>query len=190
MREQLRTTTPRRKVIVVPHNPNWKQQYTIEARRLTGVLGPEVVETYHIGSTAIPGILAKPIIDIMIAVWNIARIDQYNDALAKLGYDAKGEKGIPGRRFFARGNPALRSHHVHIFQTGHPDIERHLIFRDYLIAHPEEAHAYAHLKDQLAQRFPEDRESYTNGKGDFINEMNRRARAWHEQQTLPALITH
>jgi GrpB-like predicted nucleotidyltransferase (UPF0157 family) len=100
--------------------------------------------------------------------------------MMRLGYQPKGEFGIPGRRFFIKGNDSARTHHVHVFQTGDPEVERHLGFRDYMIAHPQEAQAYHRLKEELAQKFPEDIESYIEGKDGFIKEMNRKAKAWRE----------
>ena len=169
-----------RKVKVVPHDPIWSKLFGAEADEIAAVLGQEVIAIHHIGSTAIPNISAKPIIDILVEVHDIENIDDFNEEMIKLGYQPKGEFGIPGRRFFIKGNDSTRTHHVHIFQTGDPKVERHLSFRDYMIAHPEEAQAYSRLKEELAQKSPEDIESYIEGKDGFIKEMNRKAQAWRE----------
>lgn len=144
------------------------------------VLGDEVVAIHHIGSTAIPNTWAKPIIDILVEVHDIERIDEFNEEMLQRGYMPRGEFGIPGRRYFRKGSDEARTHHVHAFQTGHPEIERHLNFRDYLIAHPEEAQAYGRLKGILARQFPEAIGCYTEAKSGFIEEMDRRASAWRE----------
>lgn len=172
-----------RKVEVAPYDDNWKLIFIQEANIIKNVLKQEIIRIDHIGSTAIPGIHAKPIIDIMGEVRKIERVDHYHQEMKKLGYEAKGENGIPGRRFFIKGGDE-RTHHVHIFQTGRVEIERHLAFRDYLIAHPEEAQKYSELKQHLAKQFPADIESYIEGKDAFVKEMNRKAMIWKRNQTI------
>jgi len=146
------------------------------------VLGQEVMAIHHVGSTAIPNISAKPIIDILVEVHDIGKIDEFNGEMIKLGYQPKGEFGISGRRFFIKGDDSTRTHHVHIFQTGDPKVERHLNFRDYMIAHPKAAQAYSRLKEKLAQKFPKDIEGYIEGKDGFIKEMDKRAAVWKKSQ--------
>ena len=169
-----------RKIEVVPHDHNWVKLFQIAANELTDVLGQEVVAIHHIGSTAIPSIYAKSIIDILIEVHVIERIDDLNPEMIELGYRPRGEFGIPGRRFFIQGRDGERTRHVHMFQTGNPDVERHLNFRDYMIAHPREAQAYSRLKRELARKFPEDIEGYMDGKDPFIKNVERKALAWKE----------
>ena len=164
-----------RKIKVVPHDPNWSKLFKVEADEIAAILGQEVVAVHHIGSTAIPGISAKPIIDILVEVHDIKKIDDFNKEMIELGYQPKGEFGIPGRRFFIKGGDATRTHHIHMFQTGDTEVERHLDFRDYMMAHPEEAQAYSRLKVQLAQKFPEDIDGYMEGKDGFIKEIDRKA---------------
>jgi GrpB-like predicted nucleotidyltransferase (UPF0157 family) len=165
-------------VEIVPYNPDWPGLFQEEAGRLRQALGDLVIEIYHMGSTSIPEMKAKPIIDIMVEVRDIEKIDLFNDQLAVLGYEAMGEFGVSGRRFFRRNQGSVRTHHVHIFQSGHPEIERLLNFRDYLITHPEDAAAYGTLKEELAERFRLDRASYTEAKTDFIQATDRKAREW------------
>jgi len=169
-----------RRIEVVPHHPNWVAMFDAEAEDIAVILGEELVAIHHIGSTAIPGIKAKPVIDLLVEVHDIEKIDAFNDAMIGLGYESLGEHDIPGRRFFRKPDEFTRTHHVHTFGTGHPDIDRHLNFRDYLIAHPEEAQAYGHLKEDLARRFPEDIESYVEGKSEFIREIDVKAKTWAE----------
>lgn len=167
-----------RVIRVVAHDPQWSEQFEQEAEELTAIFGQEIVAVHHIGSTAIPGILAKPIIDVLVEVQDIERIDTFNQEMIERGYLPKGEFGIAGRRFFIKGAEESRSHHIHVFQTGDPEFERHLAFRDYLRVHPEEAQAYSRLKQALARRFPHDINGYTAGKDDFIKEIERKAEAW------------
>lgn len=171
-------------VEVVPHNPEWKKEFLEEAENLKQVFGGELVSIQHKGSTAIPGIFAKPIIDIMPVVRDIDKVDALNDEMIKIGYHPKGEYGIPGRRYFFKGSDENHTHHVHVFQVGHPDIERHCLFAEYLKTHPGEAQAYSRLKDKLAKRYREEPEKYTDGKTDFIQGINRKARKWKESQRV------
>jgi GrpB-like predicted nucleotidyltransferase (UPF0157 family) len=151
--------------------------FEAEASLLTSIMGTELVRLHHIGSTAVPGLRSKPIIDMLAEVRNI-ELDSLDERMASAGYTPKGEYGIPGRRYFYRGTGEKHSHHLHAFQTGDAEIARHLLFRDYLRSHPGEARDYGELKESLATRFPTDIEAYMDGKDAFINEMDRRAVAW------------
>lgn len=136
-----------------------------------------MIHVYHIGSTAIPTIKAKPVIDILVEVKNIQFVDRYNLKMKQLGYEALGENGIPQRRFFQKGGDK-RTNHVHIFEQGNKEIARHLTFRDYMIAHPEEALRYSQLKQTLAEKFPYNIEKYIEGKNDYIKEVDTMAEKW------------
>jgi GrpB-like predicted nucleotidyltransferase (UPF0157 family) len=160
-----------RTIIVAPYNPDWPLQFRAEAAKIAAVFGPDLVSIHHIGSTAVPGLSAKPIIDMMPVVRDIAAVDLFNPAMIRLGYQPKGENGISGRRYFVKGDDASRTHHVHIYAPDNPEVKRHLDFRDYLIAHPVEAQEYAALKVELARQFPHDIESYMAGKDGFIKEI-------------------
>ncbi len=167
-----------RRVEVVPHSPGWADEFRAEAERLRATLGDEIVAVHHVGSTAIPGIKAKPIIDILLEVREVEGLDEANSEMAELGYEARGEFGIPGRRFFVKHTEGRRTHHIHAFTTGDPELERHLAFRDFMVGHPEHADAYGRLKEDLAKRFPTDIEGYMDGKDAFIKEMEKRALTW------------
>ncbi len=162
----------------MPHSSRWAGEFRAEAERLTAALGDEVVAVHHVGSTAIPGISAKPIIDILLEVREVERLDGLGPEMSGLGYEAKGEFGLPGRRFFVKHAGERRTHQIHAYTTGNPELERHLAFRDYMISHPEDAEAYGRLKEELARRFSTDIEGYMDGKDAFIKEMERRALAW------------
>lgn len=167
-----------RSVTVELYNAEWKERFLTAAQALRKVFGELVVEVHHIGSTSVPGLSAKPIIDLCLVVSDIQAVDGFNGRMEALGYVPKGENGIPGRRFFMKGTEERRDWHVHTFQVGHPDIGRHLRFRDYLIAHPAEAQAYGRLKQELAKCFPHDIEGYMAGKDAFIKEIDQKALAW------------
>jgi GrpB-like predicted nucleotidyltransferase (UPF0157 family) len=165
-----------RKVELFQYDPKWIEMFQEEARALAGLLSPQLIAIHHVGSTSIPGIHAKPVIDILIEVRDIETIHSYSAAMEALGYEPRGEHGIPGRRYFYKEANGIHSHHVHIFGQGHPEIGRHLRFRDHLRAHPEVAKAYSQLKRRLAQIYPEDADGYTEAKSPFILEIDERAR--------------
>ncbi len=168
-----------RRVEVVPHNPRWKNDFEMESERIAIALGENLITLHHIGSTAISTIHAKPIIDILAVVKDIEKVGAQNINMEALGYEAMGEFGITDRRFFRKNNDlGIRTHHVHIFETNSPQIERHLAFRDYMIAHPETAQQYSDLKRELAKQYPDDIERYMDGKDDFIKEIDQEAAKW------------
>lgn len=167
----------KRKVEVVPYNQDWPDQFSEEVTSLQSIFQDIWINAYHIGSTSIKNISAKPIIDILIEVKNIEEVDQFNEKMEERGYVARGENEIPGRRYFHKGT-INRTHHVHIFEMGHSEIKRHLNFRDYLNTHPKDAQAYSNLKEQLARQFPYDIESYINGKDSLIKEIDKKAEQW------------
>lgn len=167
-----------RKVEVVPYDADWPLIYEVEARLLSATLGAELVRLHHIGSTSVPGLQAKPVIDMLAEVRNIEALDSLNERMTSAGYTPMGEYGIAGRRYFFKGSEEKHSHHLHAFAEGHTDIARHLLFRDYLRSHPEETHKYASLKESLAARFPTDIEAYMQGKDTFIKELDSKAAMW------------
>jgi len=167
-----------RNIVIVDYRPQWPEMFASESRLIADTLGSLVLESHHVGSTSVPGLAAKPIIDIMLVVESFDRLDACNDAMARIGYAAKGELGIPGRRFFSKGSDNNRSHHLHAYRPGHAEIAAHLDFRDYLRARPDKARAYAELKKQLAVKYRDDIEAYVAGKEPLILEMLAEARRW------------
>lgn len=138
-----------------------------------------VAAVHHIGSTAISAIFAKPIIDLLVEVADIDDVDADNPAMVALGYEALGEYGIPGRRYFRKGDEAgVRTHHVHTFVAGSPEVERHLAFRDFMLEHPVWARQYSDLKRQLVKAHRDDVARYIDGKEAFIREVDGKAAAW------------
>ena len=172
-----------RKVAVVPHDPHWRDAFEAEAKHVAAALGENVIAINHIGSTAIPNIYAKPVIDLLVEVRDITEADARSSAMESLGYEMMGEYGIPGRRFFRKDNhEGIRTHHIHAFAVGSSEVERHLAFRDYMIAHPEDAQRYGELKRQLADEYPQSIDGYMDGKDSFIKEMDRMAAQWRASQ--------
>jgi GrpB-like predicted nucleotidyltransferase (UPF0157 family) len=176
-----------RKVEVVPHDRDWQSEFERESQQLAIAFGDNAISIHHIGSTSIETIYAKPIIDILIEVKDIEKVDdsprerlrQRNDSIESLGYLAMGEFGIAGRRFFRKDNrDGIRTHHLHTFEIGSPQIYRHLAFRDYMRSHPEEAQNYSQLKQKLAQQYPQDIQGYMDGKAEFIKAIDEKAAKW------------
>jgi len=173
-------TGMRRVVQIVEFDPAWPAAYAAEASAIRQALGPLLHQCFHVGSTAIPAMAAKPVIDILLSVQSVASLDAHNEVLRRLGYESLGEYGFPGRRFFQKGGDR-RTHHLHAFDVGSAEIERHVLFRDYLRANAEEANAYMALKQALAQTHRGDPDAYTEAKGKFILGIDAKARQWSRQ---------
>jgi len=165
------------RIIELKQENNWIEKIADEANQLKMKLGDVVIEIHHIGSTAIPGIFAKPTIDIILEVNNIADLDEKATILEELGYDAKGEFGVTGRRYFQKGGDN-RTHHMHAFASGSKEIARHLLFRDYLRAHKHKANEYETLKLNLATKFKFSPEEYAQGKNELIEKLENEALVW------------
>jgi GrpB-like predicted nucleotidyltransferase (UPF0157 family) len=166
-------------VRIVPHDIEWARLYQHERARLAETLGPHVLDIQHVGSTAIPGILAKPILDIALAVAHFEAATVCIAPLEECGYLYRGENGIPRRHYFVLRAPHsdttqvhLHMHEIHSFEWVNL-----LLFRDYLRAHPQEAQSYQKLKQTLATQFRHDRQAYTEGKAAFVANILDLARA-------------
>lgn len=169
-------------VLVTPHDPAWAGAFDSASALVMSALGSNAIEAHHIGSTAIPNILAKPIIDMMIAVADIDTVDTSNQAMANLGYEAKGEFGIPTRRYFRKDDgQGKRTHQTHVFPYTSDQIERHLAFRDFMIAHPKWATQYSELKRDLAEKHPHSMADYIAGKDSFIKHADAMAEIWRRE---------
>lgn len=156
-----------RKIEVVEYDPNWPELFEAEAKRIKEALGHNCIEIYHIGSTSIPGLSAKPCIDILPVVRDIQEVDKATKAMESLGYEARGEYGMAFRRYFQKGKNN-RTHHVHVYQEADPEISRYLKFRDWMRSHASDAENYGKLKLELAKKFPHDILQYCNGKDAFV----------------------
>ncbi|MBS4201782.1 GrpB family protein [Bacillus sp. FJAT-49732] len=167
-----------RKTLILPWTEDWAILYIREEKILKEIFNDKIVDIFHIGSTSIPGIgFAKPIIDILIVVKDIKIVDSFNEQLQDIGYEPRGENGIAGRRYFPKGQEH-RTHHVHIYQVGHVNIKTHLDFKDYLMAHREDAASYGDLKRRLAKQFPEDHYKYQEEKQVIVDELVKKAIKW------------
>ncbi|MCE9523152.1 MAG: GrpB family protein [Alphaproteobacteria bacterium] len=165
---------------LLDHNPAWADIARTEAARLRGVLGGLIVDVHHVGSTAIPGIKAKPIVDLAPTVTSLDELDARAGEVTELGYEWRGEYGIKGRRYcpLTDTRSGKRLIHVHFFATDAPEIVRYLAFRDYLRAHGEEARAYETQKLAAAALHSFEMVAYTHAKGPWIKGCLERALAW------------
>ncbi len=152
---------------VVPYDPRWPEMFRAESIKIEQALGSNCRAIHHIGSTAIPGLSAKPIIDILPVVKDIVEVDAATKAMESLGYEAKGENGMAFRRFFQKGKE-VRTHHVHVYEKEDPEIDRYLKFRDWMCSNKEAFQAYGALKLELASKFPQDIFQYCLGKDAFV----------------------
>src|SRR4051812_13278517 len=146
------------------YSPDWPQEFEREAARLGVLLGNELIRSHHIGSTSVPGLPAKPIIDLLPVVRSVDRIDGQTRVLEEAGYKSWGEYGLPGRRYFTKDRGEYRTHNVHIFQEGNAAIKRHLAFCAYLRSHEKIRDEYASLKREVFARYPANVAAYNDGK--------------------------
>jgi GrpB-like predicted nucleotidyltransferase (UPF0157 family) len=161
-------------VKLYPYNDEWPRLFQQEKQRLHLAIGHYVLDIQHVGSTSIPGLPAKPIIDIAIAVKDFEEAIICISPIEQLGYVYRGEHGIPRRHYFRKGE--LRTHHLHLNEIEGDDWKNQILFRDYLRQHPAARQAYAELKTDLARRYARDRERYLREKAPFIEEVIRLAR--------------
>ena len=158
-----------------PYTAEWRRLFEEEKALLQAAVGQHVLDIQHVGSTAVPGMIAKPIIDIGIAVASFEEARVCIPPIEHLGYKYRGEHGMPHRHYFVKGNP--RTRHLHMHERDSPEWKNHVLFRDYLIEHREVAEAYAALKTGLAQRYSTDRQAYLHGKASFIERVLETARS-------------
>lgn len=164
----------KRSVRVEEYNSEWPILFENEKHRILDAVGIHVVRIEHIGSTAVSGLGAKPIIDIMIAVNSLSDADKCIEPLERIDYQyiPKHEAIMPNRRYFHKGKPLKEQHyHIHMVELTSNFWKRHLLFRDYLRRHPEVAQEYFRLKRRLAVEYGLDREGYTRSKTPFIEKV-------------------
>jgi GrpB-like predicted nucleotidyltransferase (UPF0157 family) len=164
-----------RNIVVVPYDPSWIDNFDRERTAILATPGLDAV-VHHIGSTAVVGLAAKPIIDILLDVDDITRLNDLNAHFTRLGYTPRGENGIPGRHYFVKGSPE-RSHHLHAFAANSHHALRHLAFRDFLRRHAELRDQYAAVKQNAAKTCGNNSETYAALKDDFVRQLEAMAMA-------------
>ncbi len=157
-------------VVLVAYDSRWPSMYTEAKAEIQRALGDHILAIEHVGSTAVPGLLSKPVIDIMIGVRRLEDAAACIPLLEAIGYEYRpdAEADIPERRYFDRGPPGARTHHLHLVEFAREFWMRHILFRDFLRAHADRADEYGVLKQRLAAEFTSDRVAYTDGKDDFV----------------------
>lgn len=156
-----------------PHRAAWRGEFGRERRRLLQRFARRRCQVEHIGSTAIPGLDAKPIIDMAILIPSFKRLPLWIGLLEAAGYLYKGEYGLSGRHFFTKGDPV--THHLHLVEPTSIHWNRWMLFRNYLRANPTEAVRYNACKQSLARRYAGNREAYTKAKSPVIDRILARA---------------
>jgi GrpB-like predicted nucleotidyltransferase (UPF0157 family) len=165
---------------VVAYDPAWPRLYEEEAARVDAALGEDVVAIEHMGSTAVPGLAAKPVIDVSVGLRRLELSPNQIAAVEALGYEYLGENGLPGRLFFRRSEGGRRTHHLHVVEMDGKHWHRHRAFRDYLRSHPNEAGRYAAEKLRLAAE-ASTHGDYWERKQPYIDALFERAWAWYER---------
>ncbi|WP_326925955.1 GrpB family protein [Bacillus haynesii] len=164
--------------------PSGRTNFETEKQRLTDVLGKKVLAIEHIGSTSVPGLAAKPVLDLMAGVNSLSEASAWIEPLQQLGYEHVFHEGFPARRFFRKGMWRAGTHHLHVYVFQSEEWKNQLRFRNYLRKHSVERQEYETLKKTLARRFPYDRTSYTKGKESFITAVIEKAK--HLERSGPA----
>jgi len=169
------------RVELLPHDPSWTRNAEAESRALAAAVGPCLLQVHHIGSTAIPGIRAKPVLDLMPVVARLAELDGRRPEIEALGYEWWGELGLPGRRYCTKSDrrSGKRLIQLHCYAEGSLEITRHLAFRDYLRARPDVARAYDQMKVRCQSLHPNDSHAYGDCKDGWIERTEVHALAYY-----------
>jgi GrpB-like predicted nucleotidyltransferase (UPF0157 family) len=164
-------------IVIVEYDATWPTLFAEQAASIRQALGPVALRIDHIGSTSVPGLAAKPIIDVQISVARLEPTDPFRLPLESLGYVFRAENPERTKRYF-REAPGMRRTHIHVRRVGSFSEQLALLFRDFVRAHPDEADAYARLKRDLAGTYRDDREGYVNAKQPHIYAVVARADRW------------
>ncbi|MGD9395783.1 MAG: GrpB family protein [Candidatus Thorarchaeota archaeon] len=174
---------PSEPVTVERYNPEWVSWFEQLCSFFEPRLAPHVIKFEHVGSTAIPKMIAKSIIDFDIVI-QIADFDEIRSRLESIGYVHQGDLGIPEREAFSLEDIDLKGllppHHLYVCYFHSKELHRHIAFRDYLCNHPADAREYSKLKQSLVDKYKGDRESYIAGKNQLVREILDRALSWYE----------
>ncbi len=168
--------------IFCEYSSDWPLEFEREAGRLRGYFHDEIITVHHVGSTSIPGMAGKAVIDLLPVVRDIEAADRLTPLLQKEGYRAWGEYGLAGRRYFTKDRNGYRTHNIHIYGEGNLDILRHVAFCAYLRGHEKERREYETLKRRLFEKYPADIDRYTDGKTEFITRLEMAAIDWYRLQ--------
>lgn len=164
-------------VRLAKYNPKWKENFKLEAKKIKKIFGKDIIDIWHAGSTSIPGMPAKPIMDIILAVLSLKMVSKHVKQLREIGYELKqNDKKIKQRLFFTKGPKEKRTHYLHIGKAGSAYVKDAILFRNYLIRHKNAAKEYTKLKMELAEKYQDERVFYTKKKNRFIKGIIKKAR--------------
>jgi len=162
------------KVTVLPYDSAWAEAFLEISREVKAALGDLPMAIHHVGSTSVPGMSAKPIIDLDVEIRSMDDFSMVKARLAAIGYEHEGDLGIGGREAFCyNGKPALQKHHLYVCPSDSPELYRHLTFRNYLRGHPAAVAEYSRIKEEAALAFPDSIEDYMNCKAPCIEKLYR-----------------
>jgi GrpB-like predicted nucleotidyltransferase (UPF0157 family) len=150
------------------YNPQWPALFEGERIQIQNKLGDCILAIHHIGSTAIPEMIAKPEIDILVIARQMMDMETVHTGMTKLGYDVRGECGIERRYYYSKHTAGVRTHKAHVCERSHPNVRQQMAFRNYMLDHVEEAQAYGALKVKLAETNTNGMTEYLDGKQDYI----------------------
>jgi GrpB-like predicted nucleotidyltransferase (UPF0157 family) len=167
-------------VVIVPYDPEWPRRFARLGTDLRTALGDVALRIDHIGSTAVPRLAAKPIIDVQISVASFEPLDAFRIPLERLGFLFRAANPDLTKRYF-RERPGARRTHIHVRRAGSWSEQFALLFRDYMRTHPEDVQRYAELKARLAEAYQDDRHGYTDAKSDFIWQIMSQANVWSQE---------
>lgn len=172
-------------VVLEPHQEAWDIEGAEICRKIRSILGDDVIDVQHVGSTSIHMISAKPIIDVAVAVRSFDSIMKHNDELAQNGIVYR-KMDIPGQHLYRCGDldNDIVTHFIHVVIFDSEAWHNYINFRDYLNIHPEDAKAYERLKEDLCSRYPDDRDSYLEGKKELVTELLSKAKKWRDHETF------
>jgi GrpB-like predicted nucleotidyltransferase (UPF0157 family) len=165
-------------VRITDYDPAWPARADAELQRIGKALGEVAARLEHVGSTAVPGLAAKPILDLQLSVDAIEPRERYVGPLERLGYLFAPVPDSPDYHFFGKPPERPRTHHLHVCEVGSEHELRHVAVRDFLRTHADEAARYEALKRALVARYPQDRLAYIEGKDDYLAALERRALSW------------
>ena len=160
-------------VALIEHQEEWNKIFNLDKDIILQILGNSVVDIQHVGSTAIPGISAKPIIDILVGLKNIFEAEHFISKFEEKSYEFRPNASTQDRILYIKGGENFRTHHIHVVQYDSNEWNRMIRFRDYLRENSNVALEYKELKEELAVKFPDNREEYTKGKENFVKQIEK-----------------
>lgn len=172
--------TKNRSYKIIPYDPNWPILFSQESKKIGNIIGDNILETHHIGSTSIIGMSGKPTIDILFIVKDVSKISEKIIDMEKIGYTSLGSFNAKNSHLFEKEKNGNRIFIVHFYQKDHPEIKQILAIRDYLRNHENEATKYSEIKFSLFQKFPNDYKQYRKLKDEYMESLKERAIFWSE----------